>query len=142
MGRAPIRGAVDLHRIVIAVVMLGVLVATLSWLQSRFDSSDHDKATNMVRAYKPEGGALDITQAILARHPTREKHDISWRSEIRSSCLGHVRVSALLPEERGDPEITYAFDVDLTAPSIHPTDPKTIEIFRALEASTSSVTEP
>ncbi len=130
-----------MYRVVIATLMLGVLVATMSWLQSRFDSSDHEKATKMVRAYKPQGGTKNVTEAILERHPSRKAHDISWRSEIKSSCLGHVRVSAYLPEKAPDPSITYAFDIDLTGPSIHPTDKKTIEIIRALEAATSTVGE-
>ncbi|MEQ8279104.1 MAG: hypothetical protein RMA76_16860 [Deltaproteobacteria bacterium] len=138
MGRAPVRGAVDTYRVLVAVVMLGVLVATMSWLQSRFDSSDHDKAVELVKGYKPQGGQQTLLDALLARHPGRKRHEFSWRSEIMSSCLGHVRVHARLPEKGDEPEVAYAFDVDLTAPSIHPTDPVTIEVLKSLTTATST----
>lgn len=127
-----------MYRVVVAVVMLGVLVATMSWLQSRFDSSDHDKAIELVKDYKPHEGGRTLVEALLARHPGRKRHDISWRSEIMSSCLGHVRVTARLPERGDAPEVTYAFDVDLTAPSIHPTDETTIEVLKSLTTATST----
>ena len=120
--------SIDAWRLVVGVALVGVLFATLSWLQNRFDTSDHEKATVMVREYRAKPDGPTITQAILARHPGKQEHDISWSSEIMSSCQGYVKVSAYLPPN------TYAFDVDLTGPSIHPTDPTTIEILRSLDA--------
>ncbi len=139
MGRAPVRGAVDTYRVLVAVVMLGVLVATMSWLQSRFDSSDHDKAIELVKDYKPhDGGQRTLVEALLLRHPGRKRHEISWRSQIMSSCLGHVRVTARFPKHGDEAEVTYAFDVDLTGPSIHPTDETTIEVLKSLTTATST----
>lgn len=140
VGRARF-GGVDMYRVVVATVMIGLLVVTMSWLQGRFNSSDHEKATKIVKAYKPKGGAIDLTQLILRKHPTRKRHDISWRSEIRSGCLGHVRVSAYLPKKNEADAITYAFDVDLPAMSIHPTDPNTKAFLEELATITSTKTE-
>ena len=121
--------SIDAWRLVVGSALILVLFATLSWLQGRFDTSDHEKATAMVREYRAIPKGLTIEEAILARHPEKEDHDISWSSEIVSSCQGYVRVSAYLPPA------TYAFDVDLTGPSSHPPDPTTIEILPALTAT-------
>jgi hypothetical protein len=124
---------VDAWRLLLAAALIGVLFLTLSWLQGRFDTSDHDKATKMVREYRAIPNGRTISDAIEARHPTAKDYDISWTSEIVSSCRGYVRVSAYVP-----PSTTYAFDVDLTGPSIHPTDPTTIEILKSLTATTAT----
>jgi hypothetical protein len=121
--------SIDTWRLLVGGALVGVLVVTLSWLQNRFDSSDHEKATRMVREYRAVPKGPTITDAIVARHPGKHDYDISWNSEIVSSCQGYVRVSGYLPPA------TYAFDVDLTGPSIHPTDPTTIDILRALTAT-------
>jgi len=121
--------SVDVWRLLVGAALVAVLMVTLSWLQNRFDTSDHEKATRMVQEYRAVPKGLTITDAILARHPDKKDYDIAWNSEIVSSCQGYVRVSGSLPPA------TYAFDVDLTGPSIHPTDPTTIEILRALTAT-------
>jgi hypothetical protein len=121
--------SIDVWRLLVGAALVVVLMATLSWLQNRFDTSDHEKATAMVREYRAVPKGPTITQAILARHPGKQDHDISWSSEIVSSCQGYVRVTGHLPPQK------YAFDVDLTGPSIHPTDPTTIEILRSLTAT-------
>jgi hypothetical protein len=126
-----VAGSVDAWRLVVGAALVGVLFVTLSWLQGRFDTADHEKATTMVRGYRATPDGPTIAEAILARHPNAKDHDISWSSELVSSCQGYVRVSAHLPPA------TYAFDVDLTGPSIHPTDPSTIEILRALTSTTT-----
>ena len=125
--------SVDLWRLLLAAALIGVLFATLNWLQGRFDSSDHEKATTLVKDYRAVEDGLSIEEAILSRHTGVKRHHLSWSSEIISSCLGHVRVSALIPKQTKLPATTYSFDVDLTGPSIHPTDPKTIEILKALK---------
>jgi hypothetical protein len=120
--------SIDAWRLLIGTALIGALFVTLSWLQGRFDTADHEKATALVRDYRAKPNGPTITEAILARQPDKNDHDISWSSEIVSSCQGYVRVSAYLPPN------TYAFDVDLTGPSIHPTDPTTVEILRSLDA--------
>ena len=124
--------SIDAWRLVVGAALIGVLFATLSWLQGRFDTSDHEKATRLVRDYRAMPKGPTITDVILARHPGKKADDISWSSEIMSSCQGHVRISAYLPPK------TYAFAVDLTGPSIHPTDPTTIEILQSLTATTAA----
>ena len=126
------RNGVDLYRAAITLLLVVSLFVTLGWLQGRFNTSDHDKATQLVRSYRPQGGGIGIEEAILRRHPGRRSHDIRWESELRSSCLGHVRVRGTLPEA------SYVFDVNLSGPSVHPSDPITVEI---LESLTSSVAQ-
>ncbi len=133
------RKGLDLWRLLLAASLIGVLFATLTWLQGRFDTSDHEKATTLVRDYRAVPDGPTITDAILALHPGVENFDISWSSEIVSSCYGFVRVSAHVPQKKDWPAATYAFDVDLTGPSIHPTDPTTIDILKSL---TSTGTPP
>lgn len=125
-------GAVDLPRIVIAVIMVFALVTTLSWLQGRFDQSDHRKALELVKSYRAIPNGPTIPDVIRSRHPAIGAHEISWTSEITSGCLGHLRVHAYVPKTSEAPAATYAFDVDLTGPSIHPTDPPTVEILTLL----------
>ena len=131
------RGGLDLSRLMIGALLIGLLVVTLSWLQGRFDDSDHRKATELVTQYRPREGGLSIAQALRARHPGLEPDAITWSSEITSGCLGHVRVYALVRQPSGKPSETYAFDVDLAGPSVHPTDPKTIAILQSLTATTT-----
>ena len=136
--KARTRGAVDLYRLVVATVMVGLLIVTLSWLQGRFDTADHDKATKIVQTYMPKGGAIDLTDLILREHPDRKRYDIRWTSEILSGCYGYVRVTAYLPPKDESPAATYAFDVDLPAMAIHPTDPKTKAFLEELATITST----
>lgn len=128
----------DVWRLLLAAAMFGVLFAVLNWLQGRFDSADHEKATKIVREYRANEAGPTIQEVILSRHPDVKRFELSWSSEIVSSCYGFVRVSAYVPKKKDRPPVTYSFDVDLTDPSIHPTDPKTIEILKALEESTTS----
>lgn len=132
------RKGVDLWRLLLAAALFGALFATLTWLQGRFDTSDHEKATSMVKGYRALPKGPTIEDAILARHPEVKDYDLSWSSEIVSSCYGHVRVTCYVPKKQDREPVTYAFAVDLTGPSIHPTDPTTIEILKSLTATTSS----
>ena len=130
-------GSPQISRLVIASLLMVSLFAVLSWLQGRFDTSDHRKATTIVTDYRAEAGPR-LVDAILARHPGIGEPEVSWTSEITSGCLGHVRVSALVPARDGRPSATYAFDVNLTGPSVHPTDERTVEILRGLTATSSA----
>ncbi|MCK6544380.1 hypothetical protein L6R52_00790 [Myxococcota bacterium] len=134
------RGAFDPIKTLIAVVMIGVLVGTLTWLQGRYDESDHRKAVELVTTYRaqpapgaaPIAGAPTIPQLIRAQHPWIEEKDIAWSSAIKNAMMGDVRVTAYVPRRGDRPEATYEFDVRLTGPSIHPTDPRTVDIMKAL----------
>ena len=129
----------DLQRYLIGALLLVALYLTMSWLQGRFDSSDHDKATQIVQRYVPPEGGTPLVDALLKRHPEASASDISWGSELQSSCLGHVRVSANVPSGKGYE--TYAFDVALTGPSVHPTDEVTLEILRSLTTATTTTSD-
>jgi hypothetical protein len=145
-GRRARHGAIDGYRIVIAIVMVFALVTTLSWLQNRFDSSDHKKAEELVRSYSARPHGPKIADAILARHPEVNESELGWSSQITSGCFGTVRVSAYIPKKAERAAKAYAFDVRLTDSSIHPTDPDTVEILKALtatdaDAASSTVTK-
>jgi hypothetical protein len=131
-------GGVDLYRILIASSMLGILFTTLSWLQGRFDQSDHRKAVTLVKTYQPQAGGPSLTERIIQDYPGLHASDLSWDSEIRSSCLGYVRVTARADKTKTHRDVALAFDVDLTGPSIHPGDAQTVGILRSLQTSTTS----
>lgn len=133
-------GRLDPWRTVIAVVMVFALVMTLSWLQGRYNASDHEKATTLVKTYRAQPKGPSIPEAIIARNPWVLDHQISWSSEMLSSCLGTVRVTGFVPAKEDHPALTYAFDVRLTDPSIHPTDPATVEILKSLGAPARTAT--
>lgn len=124
----------DLYRGVIAVMMVCVLFLALNWLQSRFNSADHKKATQIVQEYRTAPKGPTISEQLLARHPGRQAHHILWSSELMNSCLGYVRVTAKIMDKGAQPAQIYAFDVDLMGPSIHPTDKRTIEVLKSLES--------
>lgn len=134
------RGAFDPIKTVIAVVMIGALVATLTWLQGRYDESDHRKAVELVTSYRapaspggaPMPGAPTLPALIRAQHPWIEEKDIAWSSAIKNAMMGDVRVTGYVPRRGERPEATYEFDVRLTGPSIHPTDPRTVDLMKAL----------
>lgn len=123
----------------IAIVMVMLLVSTLGWLQGRFNTSDHKKALDLVKRYQAHPKGPRIPEALAARHPGRDADDVRWHSEILSSCLGHLRVTGRIQTQTTPPAYaSYAFDVDLTGPSIHPTDPETVAILKAMETATAS----
>lgn len=134
----PGSGAPDVSRLVVASIMVLVLLAVMSWLQGRFDSSDHRKAITMVTAYRAKNGGGRLVDGMLARHPGVEEKEISWTSEITRGCLGHVRVYGYVPKKDGVDSKTYAFDVNLTGPSLHPTDETTIAILTSLTATSAA----
>ena len=123
------RPAFDLYRLVILVLLLGGLFATTNWLQGRFDESDHTKSLQLVRNYRV-GDGPSIEDVIAKNHSTTSSQQITWSTEIVSGCRGHVRVVATISErgKRSD----YAFDVNMNGPSIHPTDPETVKLLKAL----------
>jgi hypothetical protein len=134
------RGAIELPKLLLGGLMIIALLLALTWLEGRFDSSDHRKATTLVMTYKASPTGPTIPQAIVRRHPGLKEDDLSWSSEITSSCMGTVRVLAYVPKKANAPSTTYAFDVRLTDPSIHPTDPTTVEILKSLTTSTTATT--
>jgi len=130
------RGSVSFSKLIVASLMILALFATMNWLQGRFAASDHRKAIALVSSYKPKSG-IALSDAILKMHPGIKKEDISWSSEIRQSCLGYVRVQAVIPTSSNHKTQSYAFDVNLNAPSVHPTDEVTINILKSLSSTVS-----
>lgn len=130
------RGSVGFLQLLVGSMMILGLLASVSWLQGRFNSSDHRKAIKLVSNYKPKSGVA-LTDALLHKHPHLSKEDISWSSEIKQSCLGYVRVEANMPGKEPQNVTSYAFDVDLNGPSVHPTNPETVEILESLSSTTT-----
>lgn len=123
-------------RVLGAVTLLVALAATLSWVRSRFEMADHRRAVELVSRHRPHPRGPDLQAALAARHDV-EASELRWRSEILSSCHGHVRVYAMVP---GAEATTYAFDADLVRPSVHPTDPKTVQLMATLTAEPEGLT--
>ncbi len=130
------RGSVSMTQLLVGSMMILGLLASVNWLQGRFNSSDKRKAVRMVSDYKSKSG-IPLTDALLRAHPRQSKEDILFSSEIRQSCLGYVRVEAKVPGEENQKAVSYFFDVDLNGPSVHPTDPVTVKILKSLSSTVS-----
>lgn len=128
------RSSLSASKLFVATFMILGLLATVNWLQGRFNSSDHRKAVKLVSNYKARSGTA-LVDALLRKHPGLKKEDISWSSEIRQSCLGHVRVQATIPKSTGERAHSYAFDINLNGSIVHPTDPVTVAILKSLSSS-------
>lgn len=128
----------DVSRLFTGAIMIGLLFVTMNWLQSRFDTSDHDKAVTIVKAYRAQTGRK-LVDALLEAHDGVDRAEISWSSEITSGCFGHVRVHAFIPAKSA-PAATYSFDVNLSGPSLHPTDEVTVGVMRQLNVVATTTT--
>lgn len=131
----------DPWKLVIAAVMVFALVSVEVWLQGRFDASDHRKAEALVTGYRASPGGPSIAEVIQSRHPHITTADLSWSTEIQSSCLGSVRVVAHVPKRGEHAAASYAFEVLLTDSGIHPTDPETVKILQGLGARTATASQ-
>jgi len=85
-------------------------IASMLWIQSKFDAADRRAALGVVREYKAKGGR-NIPDILDGMHPG---HTAVWAVQTESSCLQHERVSADIGGVR------YQFMVDINRPSIHP----------------------
>jgi hypothetical protein len=85
-------------------------LASMLWLQTKFDGADRKAAVGVVQSYRAKGG-WTIPEILDAKHPG---HPAVWSVQTDSSCMQRERVSADVDGVR------YEFMVDINGPSIHP----------------------
>jgi len=85
-------------------------LASMFWIQSKFDAADRKAALGVVREYRAKSGR-SIPEILDGMHPG---HTAVWAVQTDSSCMQHERVSADVDGTR------YQFMVDINGPSIHP----------------------
>jgi hypothetical protein len=112
-------------RAMLAVTSAMVAVASILWIQSKFDGADRKAALGIVQEYRSKQGST-IPEVLGRRHPGQVP---VWSVDTQSSCMQHERVSAALGGE------VYDFQVDINGPSIHPGN-------RASEAVIAALDEP
>ncbi len=99
--------ALDPRRATATVTFLLVSIASVYFLQSVFDRSDHKKGLAIARAWSAGGATVE---GVLAhRNPGAS---IAWRTAIANGCYGVVRATALVVPPSG-PAVEYGFDVDI-----------------------------
>jgi len=99
-------------------------VASMFWLQSKFEAADRKAAVAVVHDYRSRAG-WTVPEALEAQHPGRPSH---WSVETVPACLHHYeRVSI---EVDGVP---YQFMVDIDGPSIHPGNHESEAVLRQLD---------
>lgn len=91
-------------RIPIAIAMVIGLAALLSWLQSRFDTTDVRKAIQLAMTHRPAPGGPTVFEAFTRLG----EGDPGCDGEVVSQLLGDVRVICRTP---GKPGETYEFRV-------------------------------
>src|SRR6185369_8366014 len=94
------------------VIWSGVvlLIASLFWLQSKFDGADRKNALGIVQTYHSKSGT-SIPEVIAEKHPGQSP---AWSGETQASCTQAPRV-------RADVGATiYVFVVDINTLGIHP----------------------
>jgi hypothetical protein len=92
------------ERLPIAVAMVLGLVAVLSWLQGRFDTSDVKEAIALAMGHRPQPRGPSLFEALAARDEGEPRCD----GRIVSAFFGDVRVSCANP---GRPDVRYDFRV-------------------------------
>jgi hypothetical protein len=92
------------RRLPIAVAMIVVLVAAISWLQGRFEQSDVKKAIAMALAFRPAATAPTIFDGLVALGQGDPRCD----GRVLSNLLGDVEV---ICATAGKPAVEYEFRV-------------------------------
>ena len=89
----------------LAVAMVLVLGATLTWLQGRFDQSDVKKGIALGLEHRPAGrGGKSVFEALVELG----RGDPRCDGKVISGLMGDVEVRCVLP---GDPRTEYRFRV-------------------------------
>ncbi len=91
-------------RLPIAIAMVMVLAAVVSWLQGRFNSSDVKKGIAIAMAYKPTPASPTVFDALTAK----KEGDPGCDGEVVSTLLGDIKVVCATP---GQPGLQYQFRV-------------------------------
>jgi hypothetical protein len=93
------------RRLPLAIAMVVLLVATLTWLQGRFDQTDVKKGIALALEYRPAGrGGKSVFEGLVALG----RGDPRCDGKVISGLLGDVEVRCTLP---GDPGTEYRFRV-------------------------------
>ena len=92
------------ERLPIAIVMVVALLATLLWLQGRFNQSDVKKGIALALEHRPTGSRHSVFDGLVALG----RGDPRCDGKIVSSLLGDVDVRCSVP---GDPGTEYEFRV-------------------------------
>jgi hypothetical protein len=107
-------------------------LASMLWLQTKFDGADRKAAVGVVHDYRAKGG-WTIPEILDAKHPG---HPAVWSVQTDSSCMQRERVSADVDGVR------YQFMVDINGPSIHPGNRESETILLELGEERPSVPPP
>ena len=116
------------RRLPLAVAMVLVLGATLTWLQGRFDQSDVKKGIAMGLEHRPAGrGGKSVFEALVELG----RGDPRCDGKVISGLMGDVEVRCVLP---GDPGTEYRFRVLLDGKRPpRPANPSAEQLFRQLQ---------
>jgi hypothetical protein len=99
-------------------------IASMFWIQSKFDGADRKAALGVIQAYRSPAG-WTVPEALDARHPG---HPALWSVTTEPACLHHYeKVSADIQGVR------YQFMVDIDGPSIHPGNPESEAVLKQLD---------
>jgi hypothetical protein len=102
-------------------------IASMLWIQTKFDGADRNAAMRIVHDYKAKGG-WTIPDILDAKHPG---HTPVWSVQTESSCMQRERVSADVDGVR------YQFMVDINGPSIHPGNHESETVLQQLDETRS-----
>jgi hypothetical protein len=92
------------ERLPIAIAMIVVLVATLSFLQGRFDQSDVKKGIGIALGHRERAGGPTVFDALVQLGQGDPRCD----GKVVSVLLGDIDVHCSTP---GAPSVTYEFRV-------------------------------
>jgi hypothetical protein len=98
---------------ILAMVIL-LCAASLFVLQSRFETSDHEKGQRLVRGFRAPGRDETFEAFLIRAHGGRAGE---WSSEITGGCRGVMRVAFTLP---GSPGTVHVWDLEIPSQAIHP----------------------
>jgi hypothetical protein len=111
-----------LPRMILGISSAMVAVASILWIQSKFDGADRKAALDVVQEYRSKQG-WSIPEVLDKKHPG---HAPLWTAETTSACMQHERVRASVDGA------AYDFMVDINGPSIHPGNAAGEEVLRDL----------
>ena len=115
------------RRLPVAIAMVLALVATLTWLQGRFDQSDVKKGIALALEHRPAGGRKSVFDALVELG----RGDPRCDGKVVSGLLGDVEVRCALP---ADPQTEYRFRVLLDGKRApRPANPGAEQLFRQLQ---------
>ena len=92
------------QRLPLAVVMVVALVATLLWLQGRFNQADVKKGIALALEHRPPGSRQSVFDGLVALG----RGDPRCDGKVVSGLLGDIEVRCSVP---GDPGTEYEFRV-------------------------------